>query len=84
MNVEPLYLIGPGLLRSVLGWAKHSLKDGIIDDFELRQLGETIIRVGLIGLVIAYFPGINISFFEASIVALGSDLLFSMISKLRK
>lgn len=33
-----------GLLRSVSGWLENSMKDGIIEDYEYRQLAGTIIK----------------------------------------
>ena len=82
INVEPLYIVGVGLLRSVIGWFKSSMADKKIDEFEYRQLGETVARVGLIGLVVIYFPGLNVSWFEAAIVALGGDLVLQTVKKI--
>jgi len=84
LDLTPLYVVGAGLIRSVLGWLKHSMADGKIEDFEWKELGSTIIRVGLIGVIVAYFPGLDISWFEASIVALGGDLFLNTIKKISK
>ncbi len=40
-----------GFIRSVLGWFENAYKDGIIDNFEIKQL---------IGTVVKYFSGILI------------------------
>lgn len=81
--LQPLYVVLAALLRSVLGWLKMSLRDGVISEFELRQLGETVARVGLIGIVVAYFPGIDVSWFEASVVAIAGDIFLCAVKKSR-
>ena len=83
-TLQPLAIVGAALVRSIAGWAKNSFADGVIDDFEWRKLGETIIRVGLIGAVVAYFPGFDVSWVEASIVAIGADMFLEAIKKLKK
>ena len=84
MDYTPLYGIGAGLLRSVLGWAKNSLADGKINDLELRQLGETIVRVGLIGLTATYWPGVDLSGLEVAAVAIGGDLVLNAVKSIKK
>jgi len=84
MDFSPLLIVGAGLLRSVVGWLKNSLADGMIQDFEWRELGETVVRVGLLGAVLLYFPGLNLSGFEASIAAIGGDLVLNVVRKLKK
>ena len=84
MDYTPLFVVGAGLFRSTVGWLKSSLTDGQINEFEWRQLIETTIRVGLIGLVVAYFPGFDLSGFETAIVAIGGDLILNAIKKLKK
>ncbi len=81
--LHPLFVVLAAILRSFLGWLKISLKDGFIQDYEFRKLGETVVRVGLIGIVIAYFPGIDVSWFEVGIIALGGDLLLNAVKKLK-
>ncbi len=39
-----LAAISAGLLRSIAGWLENSLKDGKIDEYEMKQLGGTIIK----------------------------------------
>jgi len=84
MNYEPLYVVGAGLLRNIVGWIKTSLEDGEITLYEKKQLAATILRVGFIGLVIAYFPGLNLSWFDASVAAIAVDMIFSAIKKVGK
>ncbi len=80
---QPLLIVGAAVVRSVLGWAKASFKDGYLQDYEIKKLGETVARVGLIGLVIAYLPGFDVTWFEVSAVALGGDLLLNAVKKRR-
>lgn len=84
MDMQILYIVAAALVRSILGWLKHSLSDGKIEDFEWKKLGETIVRVGFIGAIVAYFPGIDVSWFEAAIVALGADLVLNIKNKIVK
>ena len=84
MDIQPLLIVGAGLLRSLAGWAKHSLQDGKIDDLEWKQLGATIVRVGVLGLVIAYIPGFDISWIEVGACAIGSDIVLEIVKKFRK
>ena len=81
MNLQPLYVVLGALLRSVLGWAKASLKDGKIDQYEMKELAVCIIRVGFIGVLVAYFPGTDFSWLEATIVALLADVVLSALKK---
>ncbi len=34
-----------GGVRSVLGWAENAFRDGKVSAYELKQLGETIVRI---------------------------------------
>ena len=40
-------VIGVPVVRSVAGWFHNAMKDGKITWIEWRQLGQTIIRIGL-------------------------------------
>jgi len=89
MDYTPLCVVGISLLRSVSGWAKNALSvkspSGTkVDDFEYRELVATVIRVGVLGLIVAYFPGLNLAAHETAIVALSADYIFNLIKKLRK
>ena len=80
---QPLWIVLVAFLRSFLGWAKVSFKDGVIQDFEIKKLGETIARVGLLGLVVAYFPWFDVTWLEAGAVALFGDLFLNAWKKRR-
>jgi hypothetical protein len=51
---EALTLIGVPIVRSVAGWLENAFDDGKISGFELKELGSTVLRVGIIG-VAAFF-----------------------------
>ncbi len=47
INNVPIVVIAAlsaGLLRSVAGWLENSLADGVITEFEVKQLGETVVK----------------------------------------
>lgn len=77
-------LIGIPILRSVGGWLTNSLEDGILSTFEWKQLGSTIIRVGLVGFA-TFFGlngvGIDVSALGAAFGALIMDKLFNALKK---
>ncbi len=79
--MKPLLIPAAAFGRSFAGWLKSSLRDGIIQDFEIKQLGECMVRVILIGAVVAYFPGVDISWAETAAVALGGDVILSAVKK---
>ena len=84
---EILALVGFPVLRSVAGWAENALKDNKITDFEWKQLGETVLRVGFIG-VAAYFGlnelGLDISALGAGASAVVLDIILAAIKKKKK
>ena len=84
VDLSILMPVGAGLVRSLVGWVKGSLADGEISEFEWRQLGETIVRVGFLGVVIAYFPGLDLSMFEASVAAIGGDIVLQAVKQINK
>jgi len=73
--------------RSIGGWISSSLEDGKIQGFEIAKLGETIVRVGLIGAG-TYFGlnglGLDISVIGASAGALVLDFILKTIEKSKK
>ena len=83
--LTPLIGVGAALGRSILGWAKASFADGYVQDFELKKLGETIVRVGLIGAVVVYFPGSQqvLSVVQMGAITMGGDLLLQAFKKRR-
>ena len=84
MNFQPLYVVFIALARSVIGWLQNSLEDKKIQDYEWRLLISTVIRVGFFGVIVAYFPGLNLSWLDASMVAIAADFIFSAIKKVSK
>lgn len=84
---EIMALVGIPVVRSVAGWAENALKDGKIEAFEWRQLGETVLRVGIIGFA-AFFglngSGIDISAIGAGASAVVLDFVISAIKKKKK
>jgi hypothetical protein len=81
---EILTLIGIPVVRSFAGWAENAFKDGTISAIEWKQLGETVLRVGMIGLG-TYFGlngmGIDVSAFGAGAAAVVMDFIISAIKK---
>lgn len=80
-------IVGAPIVRSVGGWITNSFADGKIDAFEWAKLGETIVRVGIIGLA-TFFGlnglGIDISAIGASAGAVVLDFILSAIQKKKK
>ena len=85
MNWEPLLIVGAALVRSLTGWAKASLRDGYLNAIEVRKLGETIVRVGLIGAIVIFLPGSTefLTFVEVGAIALGGDIVLQAWKKNR-
>jgi len=81
MDYTPLVVLGGGLIRSISGWLKSSLSDGQINELEWRQLGVTVVRVGLLSAVALYFPGVDLSAFEATAIAIGGDIVLLAVKK---
>lgn len=71
--------IGTGLVRSIAGWAEHSARDEKITAFELKQLAETLIRVGIIHAAVALGAqglGLDVSIIATGAAAFLADKLF--------
>lgn len=83
MAMEGLVIVGAGLVRSLAGWVENALGDGKVDMPEWKQLGETIVRVGLIGVVVYYFPWFELSSVESAAVAVGGDMFAYWVKKLK-
>lgn len=81
---EILALVGVPLVRGFAGWAENAMKDGVISPIEWKQLGETVIRIGIISAA-AYFGinglGIDIDAFGASASAVVLDFILMAIKK---
>jgi len=66
--------------RNLYGWAVNSFKDGKLQGYEIKQLGQTLLTVG--GLAVFAYYGINsvadISPEQATMVAALVDILRSV------
>lgn len=66
--------------RSVGGWMTNALKDGKITNFELKKLGETVLRTGIYGTLI--FLGADGFGIELAPIAAGaSAVILDMVLK---
>ena len=83
MIKELAVIIGVPVVRSAFGWLQNSLKDGFISEYEWGLLGETILRVGLIGAATYYGLGV---YFDIPIVAAGAAafMIDKLLSALKK
>lgn len=81
--IQGLVACGIPIARGVAGWLENALEDGKIEDFEWRQLGATVMRVGTIG-VLAYYGlngiGVNVDVIAASA---GSAVVDYILVKIR-
>lgn len=81
---EILTLVGIPIVRSFAGWAENAFKDGVITPVEWKKLGETVLRVGIVGFA-TYFglneAGVDISAFGAGASAVVMDFLFMALKK---
>ena len=62
-------IIGIPVARSAAGWANKALEDNKITKFEMKKLSQTVVRVGVIGLMT--YLGFNELGFDVS--ALGAS-----------
>jgi hypothetical protein len=68
--------------RSIAGWLENALDDGKINSFEWKQLGATVLRVGMIGFA-TYFGlgemGFDVNALGAGASAVLVDFVLSAI-----
>jgi len=79
-----LIIVGIPVFRSVAGWATKALQDSKVTKFELKELTETVIRVGSIGLmgyVGLKVAGIENAALSASIGAFFADKIFGALKE---
>lgn len=80
-------LIGAGVWRSVTGWYPKAMADGRIVRFEYKQLIQTCIKVGSMG-VVAYFglafAGIDNAAVISAASAFFADKILDAISSKKK
>lgn len=71
------------LVRSAAGWLENALEDGIISEFEWRQLLSTVLRVGLTTAAIYFgigtIPGVDIHAFSAGAAGFLFDLIYRAV-----
>ena len=79
-----LVAIGAPVVRAVGGWLENALEDGKISEWEWGQLGQTVVRVGLLALA-GYFGLDALGIDSAPIAAAaGAFVLDHIILALRR
>ena len=85
--IDIISLVGIPILRGIGGWAENAFQNGVVEAFEWAKLGETIIRLGVIGFCI-YFGldavGIDINGLGAGAGAVVLDFILLAIKKKKK
>ena len=81
-TISTLILVPVG--RSVAGWLENALDDGTISAFEWKQLGATVLRVGIMGF--ATFFGLDGMGFDVTALGAGASavLMDLVLSKIKK
>lgn len=73
-------LVGVPAARGIAGWLENALADKQITKFEWAKLGETVVRIGVIGLAM-YFGlnklGLNVDVLGASAGAVVLDFILA-------
>ncbi len=72
--------VAVGLLRNITGWYENAMKDGKVDDYEIKQL---------IGTMVKYFSGVMLLMVglpveEAVVGVFGLDVVTSAIKSAKK
>jgi len=70
--------IGIPVLRSVGGWATKATEDGKITPFEFKELGKTVLRTAVIGLLI-FFGADGIGVDVTVVGSAASAVIFDMV-----
>lgn len=68
------------VIRGVAGWAENAFADGEISKFEWKQLGETVLRVGIIGLALLF--GLHLDPMTATGAAIATDFGLSAVKNI--
>lgn len=80
-----LLISGVPVVRSVSGWAVNALKDNKVTRFEWKQLVQTVVRVGTLG-VMGYFGlsvvGVENAAMAAAIGSFFADKVFNALKNL--
>ena len=81
---DVLIFVGAPMLRSLVGYLGHVLKDNKITKLELKLMGETVLRIGLIQVGL-YFGlngiGVNVDMLATAGAAFIIDKLLSALKK---
>ena len=88
-NLVPLaQAVGIGVVRSGAGWLDNTLSDGKVSNFELGQLGGTIVRTIVMTAALFYsingIFGTDISVLAAGAGAFVTDFIVNKIASRRK
>jgi len=81
---EVVGFIAVPIIRSVAGWLQKSLEDGRIQNYEVKKLFETIVRLGTIQLFAYYgfsIVGIDNAVLASGIAAFFADKLFGSLKE---
>ena len=70
--------IGIPIARSIGGWVTKATADGKISRFEVKQLGETVLRTAIIGTLI-YIGAGGVGFDITAVGSAASAVIFDMI-----
>ena len=70
--------IGLPVVRSVGGWATKATEDGKITKFEVKELGKTVLRTGIIGSMI-FFGADGMGIDVTVVGSAASAVIFDMI-----
>lgn len=78
MDWTPLWLaLGAGFGRGIAGWAKNAFADGKVEFPEWKQLGTTVVRVGVL-TVGSYFVIDWMNPENAELAAVGAGMLLDV------
>jgi len=73
---------GAILIRNIAGWIENAFKDGRVSKYELKQLGATIFRVGLITAGLSY--GLSLDTMSAASTGVVLDMILTKIGSVAK
>ena len=78
--IEIIPIVVIPVARGIAGWLEKALADGEISEFEWKQLGETILRIGVPAAALCY--GFQLPVGYAVCIPLVTDYVYSYIKKL--
>ncbi len=80
MIMEFLTIVGVPIGRAVAGWLEKAMADGKIESFEIKKLGETVLRTGIPAAALYY--GFSLPVGYAVAIPLVIDYAYKYIKKL--